>query len=58
MAVHLPNPKYIPKPYEKMQYPGQSDVKYVPTSCLVGVAAEEAITINIHSLTNTAVPAI
>ena len=45
MAVHLPNPKYIPKPYEKMQYPGQRvqiDVKYVPTSCLVGAAAEEA----------------
>jgi len=33
MAVKLPNPKYIPKPYEKMQYPGQRvqiDVKYVP----------------------------
>ena len=23
MAVKLPNPKYIPKPYEQMQYPGQ-----------------------------------
>lgn len=23
MAVKLPNPKYIPKPYEPMQYPGQ-----------------------------------
>lgn len=23
MAVHLPNPKYIPKPYEKMDYPGR-----------------------------------
>ena len=45
MAVHLPNPKYTPKPYEKMQYPGQRvqiDVKYVPSSCLVGAAAEEA----------------
>ena len=33
MAVKLPNPKYVPKPYEKMQYPGQRvqiDVKYVP----------------------------
>ena len=28
----LPNPKYVPKPYEKMYYPGQRlqiDVKYV-----------------------------
>jgi len=42
MAVKLPNPKYMPKPYEKMQYPGQRvqiDVKFVPTSCLVGDAA-------------------
>ena len=34
----LPNPKYIPKPYEKMFYPGQRiqiDVKYVPSACLV-----------------------
>ena len=23
MTVKLPNPKYIPKPYEKMDYPGQ-----------------------------------
>ena len=44
MAVKLPNPKYIPKPYEQMSYPGQRvqiDVKYVPKSCLVGAAAEE-----------------
>lgn len=42
MAVKLPNPKYIPKPYEKMQYPGQRiqiDVKFVPAACLVGDAA-------------------
>lgn len=42
MAVKLPNPKYIPKPYEKMLYPGQRgqiDVKFVPASCLVGAAA-------------------
>ena len=41
----LPNPKYIPKKYEDMLYPGQRvqiDVKYVPTSCLVGAAAEDA----------------
>ena len=44
MAVKLPNPKYIPKPYEQMSYPGQRvqiNVKYVPKSCLVGIAAEE-----------------
>lgn len=37
MAVKLPNPKYIPKPYEQMRYPGQRvqiDVKYVPKNCL------------------------
>lgn len=37
MAVHPPNPKYIPKPYEQMDHPGQRfqiDVKYVPSSCL------------------------
>lgn len=41
MAVKLPNPKYIPKPYEQMQYPGQRiqiDVKFVPDACLVGDA--------------------
>lgn len=42
MAVKLPNPKYIPKPYEQMTYPGQRgqiDVKFVPAACLVGDAA-------------------
>ena len=37
----LSNPKYIPKPYEQMHYPGQRvqiDVKFVPSSCLVGEA--------------------
>lgn len=41
MAVKLPNPKYIPKPYEQMQYPGQKvqiDVKFVPSACIVGDA--------------------
>ena len=41
MAVKPPNPKYIPKPYEKMSYPGQRvqiDVKVVPTACIVGDA--------------------
>ena len=39
MAAPLPNPKYIPKPYEQMQYPGQRvqiDVKFVPSVCIVG----------------------
>jgi len=38
MAVHPANPKYIPKPYEQMEYPGQRfqvDVKFVPSACLV-----------------------
>lgn len=42
MAAKLPNPKYVPKLYEQMQYPGQRiqiDVKYVPSACLVGDAA-------------------
>ena len=35
LTQKLPNPKYIPKPYEQMQYPGQRiqiDVKFVPAS--------------------------
>lgn len=42
--VKPPNPKYIPKPYESMRYPGQRvqvDVKFVPASCLVGDAKGE-----------------
>ena len=42
--VKPPNPKYIPKPYEKMQYPGQRvqiDVKYVPDACIVADAKAE-----------------
>lgn len=41
MAVKPPNPKYVPKPYEQMQYPGQRiqiDVKFVPAVCLVNEA--------------------
>lgn len=44
MAVKPPNPKYIPKPYEKMLYPGQRvqiDVKVLPTACIVGDAADK-----------------
>ena len=39
--VKLPNPKYIPKPYQQMFYPGervQIDVKHVPAVCIVGDA--------------------
>lgn len=42
--IKLPNPKYTPKPYEQMTYPGQKcqiDVKFVPQSCLVGEVAKE-----------------
>ena len=42
MAVKPPNPKYIAKPYEQMNYPGQRvqiDVKFVPEACIVGDAA-------------------
>ena len=41
MAVEPKKPKYIPKPYEQMLYPGQRiqiDVKFVPAACLVGDA--------------------
>lgn len=41
MAVKPPNPKYIAKPYEQMQYPGQRvqiDVKFIPAACIVGEA--------------------
>ena len=44
MAVKPQNPKYIPKPYEKMFYPGQRvqiDVKVVPSACIVGDAEGE-----------------
>ena len=44
MAVKPPNPKYIPKPYELMYYPGQRvqvDVKHVPAACIVGTAQGE-----------------
>ena len=42
--VKLPNPKYIPKPYVQMLYPGQRvqiDVKFVPSACLVGDVKNE-----------------
>ena len=38
------NPKYIPKPYEQMTFPGQRvqiDVKHVPSICITGNAAGE-----------------
>ena len=39
-------PKYIPKPYEQMQYPGQRvqvDVKFVPRECCKGLAEGEKL---------------
>ena len=36
-------PKYTPKPYERMSYPGervQIDCKYVPLKCTVGMTEE------------------
>jgi transposase InsO family protein len=44
MAVKPPNPKYIPKLYETMYYPGQRvqiDVKHVPSACIVGCEGEK-----------------
>ena len=44
IAVKLPNPKYVPKPYEQMHYPGervQVDVKFVPEICMVGDAKKK-----------------
>lgn len=41
LTTKAPNPKYVPKPYEKMDYPGQRiqiDVKFVPAVCLVNGA--------------------
>lgn len=41
LGAKPPNPKYIAKPYEKMQYPGQRvqiDVKFVPEVCIAGEA--------------------
>lgn len=42
IPVKPANPKYIAKPYEQMNHPGervQIDVKFVPASCLVGEAS-------------------
>ena len=44
MPEKPPNPKYVPKPYEKMSFPGQRvqiDVKFIPSSCLVGEAKNQ-----------------
>ena len=41
LTAKTPNPKYIPKPYKKMDYPGQriqTDVKFVPAVRLVNEA--------------------
>ena len=52
--VKLPNPKYIARPYEQMQYPGQRvqiDVKFVPEACIVGEAKGKSF-INTPPLTS------
>ena len=44
MASHPPNPKYVPKPYEQMDHPGQRlqvDVKFVSSACLVNSRVAE-----------------
>lgn len=41
IAIKPKNPKYVPKPYEQMLYPGQRipvDVKFIPSVCLVNEA--------------------
>ena len=46
MGVKLPNPKYIARPYEQMQYPGQRvqiDVKLVPAACIVDDAKVQSL---------------
>src|SRR5665648_609112 len=46
VAIKPKNPKYIPKPYEQMTFPGQRvqvDVKHVPRVCLVGDVKEEKL---------------
>ena len=46
MALKPQNPKYVPKPYEKMLYPGQRvqiDVKFVPACCLAGAASGQKL---------------
>lgn len=43
-SVKPPNPKYISKPYEQMQYPGQRiqlNTKFVPATCIVGSVGDE-----------------
>ena len=55
MGVKLPNPKYIARPYEQMQYSGQRvqiDVKFVPEAYIVGEAKGKSF-INTPPLTNT-----
>ena len=44
--VKLPNPKYIARPYEQIQYPGQRvqiNVKLVPAACIVDDAKVQSL---------------
>ena len=50
MAVHPPDPKYIPKPYEKMDHPGQRiqvDVKFCSV-CLFAPPGDRKAVFPIH----------
>ena len=49
--VKLPNPKYIPKPYEQMKYPGQRvqiDVKFVPSLSCRRCGRRKVLPIHFH----------
>ena len=55
LAQKLPNPKYIPKPYEQMKYPGQRikvDVKFVP-HVVLSIMRKERNSISIPPLMST-----
>ncbi len=56
MAVKLQNPKYIPKKYEQMCFPGrrvQIDVKVVPASCIVGEVIMSSYTLTVKIISHT-----
>lgn len=52
MTEKLPNPKYVPKPYGQIEYPGQRiqiNVKFVPSCCLVNEAKGKYAAIDEYS---------
>lgn len=57
MAVKLPNPKYIPKPYEKMRFPGervQIDVKFVRKPASLEMQQARSFTSILQSMSSPA----